>query len=56
MTKKMFKNDIANLSIDVLVYMFINDYDKFTIMMPYIKKRALKLLYQELKYLDPSLY
>jgi hypothetical protein len=55
-TKKIFKDDIANLPIDVLVYMFINDYDKFTIMMPHIKKRVLKLLYEEVKYLDPSSY
>jgi hypothetical protein len=51
-----FKIDINNLPIEVLIYIFINEYDKFKIMMPYIENDKLKLLYTELKYLEPSSY
>jgi hypothetical protein len=51
-----FKKDINNLPNEVLIYIFINEYDNFKIMMPYIENEKLKLLYTELKYLEPSLY
>jgi hypothetical protein len=51
-----FKKDINNLPNEVLIYIFINEYDNFKIMMPYIENEKLKLLYTELKYLEPSSY
>lgn len=56
MNDNNFKKDVNNLPIEVLVYVFINEYDKFKIMMRYIDNDKLIEVYNELKYLEPSSY
>lgn len=45
-----------SLTIDVLVQLFINDFNKFTKMMKYINNDKLEEVYNVLKYKDPMYY
>lgn len=55
-SKDNFKIGINNLNMEVLIYIFINDFKKFEKIMPYIDNEKLKVIYTELKNLDPTEY
>lgn len=56
MKKDNFKKYINELPLEVLIYIFINQFDKFTKIMEYIDNSKLKVIYNELKNLDLSEY
>lgn len=55
-SKDNFRTYINTLSMDVLIYIFINDFYKFKVIMPFIDNQKLELVYVHLKNLDPMEY
>lgn len=56
MNKDNFKKYIDNLPIEVLILIFINEYEKFQEILLLIDNKKLEKLYNELKNLDPIEY